>query len=210
MIGSVGATSTYDSTYANGGFGIREAAMAIFYMMFVECADEISSEACRQHFDGLEIELLSGKKTRWSAGNSDFIRPAVEVISFDLNNYGISSLQDSLAATEAGLHLLRRLKSAPEFLFARLGIEVGNIDVNELPDYVNEFASDRTRRTLGLECILHESVYESLGRPENFAPFRPGYVWNKYHGESYRPLYSSDQPELNAKCKEFFPEYFKY
>ena len=183
--------------------------MAMLFLLFVECADAPATEACRQHFDGFEFELLSGKRVRWSAGISDF-NPGMEAISFDLNRYGISGLQDAIDATQCGLHLLHHLKSAPEFLFARVGIEAGYIPASELPDFIETSHAADKRKNLMLECVLREDLFKNLGCPEHFTEFRPGYVWRKYSGEWYRPLYSGDQPELNAKCRDLFPEYFRY
>jgi hypothetical protein len=58
---------------------------------------------------------------------------------------------------------------------------------------------------LSLACVLAEEVYRGLGSPILFHPFRDGYCWNRNRGESYWPLYSSDQPKLNDLCRDLFP-----
>ena len=63
-------------------------------------------------------------------------------------------------------------------------------------------------RRLAVECVMDESLYRRLGKPEFCHPFRNGFVWTRYYGEVYKPLYANDQAELNSMCKKLFPEYF--
>ncbi|HIK57244.1 MAG TPA: hypothetical protein IGS37_19030 [Synechococcales cyanobacterium M55_K2018_004] len=48
--------------------------------------------------------------------------------------------------------------------------------------------------------VLAETVWRSLGAAPVFRPFSPGYVWQAYEGEVYKPLMVS--PDLKHKLSE--------
>src|SRR5262249_53535816 len=135
-------------------------------------------------------------------------QPGISVWSRDLSNTGVHSVESALETTEAGLRLYQRLKTAPPFRFARAAWEAGNVPARDLPDYMTTYGEGKRR--LDVDCVLDEALYRSLGSPEFCYPFRDGYWWTRYRGETYRPLYSSDQGPLNGLCRELFPEYFAY
>ena len=55
-----------------------------------------------------------------------------------------------------------------------------------------------------IQCAVSNSLYEQIGKPKFFKEFAPGYMWNTYTGEKYQPLFSSDQPALDAIARELF------
>lgn len=81
------------------------------------------------------------------------------------------------------------------------------VQLAELSDCVAPMENGECR--FEIECAVDESVYRQLGSLQCCYPFRDGYLWTRYHGEQYRPLYSNDQIELNTVCKFLFPEYFR-
>src|SRR4029434_1043865 len=119
--------------------------------------------------------------------------------SGDLSRSHVRNLQDALEVTEAGLRLYAHLKTALEFTFARVAWEAESIPMAELTDYLD--VQEDGSRLLNLECVVDDALYKSLGSPRFYRPFRDGYWWNPYRGESYRPLYSTDQKELNDLCR---------
>jgi len=184
--------------------------MAINFGLWAECKDEESTQLLARHFTGLEDTLLNGRTIGWAV---EVFRPPVDPLGVDVETggvscYGVRTVQDVLDATEAGLHLYKHLKDAPAFRFARVGWQPASLTMDDLPDYVEQWATGERR--LLVECVIDEELYRQLGSPIFCYPFRDGYWWTRYSGESYRPLYSNDQCELNGLCRKLFPEYFKY
>src|SRR5207253_1866686 len=121
---------------------------------------------------------------------------------------GVRSVQDAVDTTDAALALYQHLKSAPTFTFAHAAWEARDISAGDLVEYVT---SDTTgKRSLGLDCVMSEELFQTIGVPAWCDEFRPGYRWRRYRGETYQPLYAPDQPELNARARDRFPEYFSY
>ena len=111
--------------------------------------------------------------------------------------------------TEAGLHLFHHLKTAPPFRFARAAQESSLIRLAELADFFEKDLRGVTHTSL--DCVLDQELYDQLGQPTLFGPFRPGYFWHHYTGEVYKPMGSNDQPALDDICRKLFPgEYYKY
>lgn len=183
--------------------------MAITFLLWAECKDGESTKRFADYFTGLEHNLLSGRTIKWTV---EVTKPpetlAVIVWSPDLSSRGVRTLQDALETTEAGLRIYKHLKAAPEFRFARADWEADKIEMGDLPDFIETTMSDGCR--LGIECVVDEQLYKHLGTPKDFHEFRKGYWWHPYIGESYRPLYSNDQAELNELCRQLLPEYFFY
>lgn len=184
--------------------------MAINFGLWAECPDEASTQLLADHFTGLEHTLLNGRVIKWEV---DISRPpdyklGVDVGTGHVSCYGVNTIQDVLETTEAGLHLYHHLKVGPEFRFARVGWQPASLTMSDLPDYVEELLTGE--RLLRVDCVIDEELYQQLGTPIFLHPFRSGYWWKRYRGESYQPLSSNDQDELNALCRSLFPEYFKY
>jgi hypothetical protein len=184
--------------------------MAINFGLWAECKDEASTQLLARHFTGLERTLLNGRAIGCGV---ELLRPPVASLGLDVvlggvSCWGVRTVQDVLEATEAGLHLYKHLKDAPAFRFARVGWQPASLTMDDLPDYVEESANGERR--LLVECVIDEELYRRLRSPIFCYPFRDGYWWTLYRGESYRPLSSNDQGELNDLCRKLFPEYFKY
>ena len=184
--------------------------MAHIFQLWAECKNEESTKRFVDYFRGLEHKLLTGRTIRWTVEVTEppSYTPAVVVWSTDLSRYGVRTLQDALEATEAGLRLYHHLKTAPEFRFARVAWEADCLPMADLPEFVEVTTNDGCR--LSLKCVVDDELYTHLGSPKFYDEFRPGYWWNRYKGESYRPLYSNDQQELNELCRQLLPEYFSY
>ncbi len=165
--------------------------MAIFFDMWMECEAEDEIEPLRAHFDGFQINLLTGRTVTWNA-RREF--KGISIASPDLGKMGVRTLQDALETTESGLHLYHHLKNGPDFKFARVALEASYIPAEELKDYV-EVLLDRPY--LQLQCVMNADLYRTIGSPSNCVPFREGYFWNPYRGETYMPLHSNDQQEMN-------------
>jgi hypothetical protein len=71
------------------------------------------------------------------------------------------------------------------------------------------FSQRGVRTVADASATTEAGLHERLGSPLFCYPFRPGYGWTRYSGETYRPLYSNDEEGLNERCRSLFPEYFK-
>lgn len=183
--------------------------MAILFELWAETDNEAALQRFIEHFAHHQFTLINGRAITCEAGPAPEYPLAAIVYSEGLSRDGVRSLSDALETTETGLRLFKHLRSAPEFSFARIDWEAGNIPMADLKEYV-EMCPDG-RCTLNLPCVVSETLYRELGSPKFFESFREGYLWYRYQGESYQPLYSTDQRELNDLCRQLFPgEYFKY
>ena len=182
--------------------------MAIIFQLYAECNTDGACAELVKHFHGLQSTLLSGKAVSWSATVEHGFLNRMSVSSDELSRAGVRTLQDSLETTEAGILLYNHLKNGPDFHYARVAWEAQSITAEELGDYRIPMMPGESR--LDIECAFDETLYRQLGSPQFCYPFRRGYWWTRYRGESYQPLYSNDQKLLNDRVRTLFPEYFKY
>lgn len=184
--------------------------MAIIFELWAECKDEQSISVLAHHFEGFKPILSTGREIALFVEiiNKAPNRFALRVSLTGLSRSGVRTLQDALETTEVGLQLYYHLKSAPDFRYARVDWEAENITLTDLPEWI-ETMHDGEKR-FQIECVVYNELYEQLGKPKFCHPFRSGYWWTRYKGESYRPLYSGDQKSLNEFCRKLFPEYFAY
>lgn len=179
--------------------------MAIIFELWAECRTRSDCTGLVNHFDRLQMTLLTGRTISWRASEADS-PTAMVASSADLSSHGTRTLQDALECTESGIRLYRHLKEGPAFKFARVAWEAELVQVAELSNYVTQHADGECH--FDLQCAVDEALYRQLGSPQFCYPFRDGYFWTRYRGEQYAPLYSQDQRELNALCQSLFPEYF--
>ena len=89
----------------------------------------------------------------------------------------LSSEHDPTLLTKIGIHLYQDLRYAPLFNYAIVGVEV-----DEFRTY-NELINDKSDEPIpGL--VMRESIYQQLRSEVIYYPFREGYVWQVYEGES--------------------------
>jgi hypothetical protein len=188
--------------------------MAIVFELYIECLEKPDAEQIIANFSSIEpFTLQTGKTIKLHSeshrGNGGEF--GVVVYTNAGSHTGIEEYQDALSCTETGLRLYKLLQSAPNFDFAYVGFEAETESIVDLPSYVSRlgFKKDGTpseQFTISMQCVLSLPLYEKLERPLWFRKFRPGYMWNRYRGEEYHPLYKKDQVELNELCKSMFPE----
>jgi hypothetical protein len=181
--------------------------VAIIFELWAECSTDADCAALIRHFDGFQMELLTGRTIPWKAYGAN-LSTGMVAYSSHLSSYGIRTLQDALESTEAGIRLYHHLKNGPAFRFARVAWEAELIPLEELSDYVVRGTPGECR--FEIDCAFDDSMFRQLGSPQFCFPFRDGYWWTRYRGERYMPLYSSDQTGLNELCGSLFPEYFKH
>jgi hypothetical protein len=149
-----------------------------------ECGSEQSAaEQFAQHFNGLFWTLSNGIQSRCQ---TEIFQDFEEhwwcrVCPDNLSEIGINTPDIAYSMTELGLFLYQRLRSAPTFRYALVGVEVDEFRTySELSTEISETSFP------GL--VLTERVWQAYGASPLFQPFSSGYVWHPYEGEVYKPL----------------------
>lgn len=180
--------------------------MAIIFELWAECEDETSLQQLKSHFDRLRHTLLTGREIEFRAYIEDQDQRGLSVWSAQIcgNGRGIENLNDALETTEAGIFLYHRLKTAPAFRFAHVDWEAQTTTSDYLPECVKTMEDGR--KWMDFRCAVNDELYKQLGSPASFWQFREGYWWRKYRGETYMPLFSSDQKELHNLSEQLLPD----
>ena len=150
--------------------------MAWIFSLSAECGPqkEVAEEFAR-YFDGFTVTLADGSRfTCWSGTTRNDDECWWATICPDgVTRSGIGDEQERRQLTEIGFVLYERLRNAPPFRFALVGVEVEHWrQFSELDDDVV------TRDSNGL--VLSDSVWRHLGSPKVFVPFAHGYRWRPF------------------------------
>lgn len=185
--------------------------MAIIFELWAECKDEANLQKFKEHFHGLKHTLLTGREITFRADIENSEVRGINVWSSQIcgNGRGIESLTDALESTEAGIFLYHRLKTAPDFRFARIGWDAEKYPSFDLFNYVDTLPDGR-KHWVGHDCVFDDELYKELGSPVAIWKFREGYWWSQYRGETYNPLISTDQVKLFDLCEQLLPDNFDY
>jgi len=177
----------------------------IDFCLWAECETEENLQALKNHFDGLEHTLLTGRRIHFSAGidNEEVRGLVVNAREICEHGCGISTLQETLDATETGIFLYHKLLDAPDFRFAHVGFDAYKTTSEYLFESVFTYADGN--RWIEFECVVNEHFYNQLGCPASMEDFRKGYKWRRYQGETYSPLWSSDQKALKNLNERMLP-----
>ena len=170
--------------------------MAWAFSLSAECgADQVAAEQFAHHFDGLSWVLSNGQPSQCRTAVFQDIEENwwCQVRPSGISEVGIDASDIAYQMTELGIFLYQQLQSAPPFRYALVGVEV-----DEFRTYSELIAEAIAPSFPGL--VLAEAVWRSLGAPTLFRLFSPGYVWQPYEGEVYKPLTVS--PDLKNKLSE--------
>jgi len=129
-------------------------------------------------WNGFATTLSDGTTISWDVTTHS--PKQVVLWSKSLGLSGIESFEHARQLSECGIAFAKRLMDAPDFEFARIGIEV---DGYSREDVVQESEEDG-EPWVPEGTIISESLWRDLGKPTDLARFREGYYWNKYRGES--------------------------
>lgn len=184
--------------------------MSIVFELYIECLGKVDAENIASYFSNVTLKLLSGVTASMSVTQQLSESGAFGVVVFPNVGglRGVRILQDAIDCTEAGLRLYKHLQEAPKFDFAHVGIEAEQTSMDDLPNYIHAIGVPEGAIWMDFQCVISNNLYKKLGCPKYFREFRPGYMWNRYYGERYSPLFSNDQEDLNSICKQLFPESF--
>jgi hypothetical protein len=168
------------------------------FSLSAECgAEKIAAEQFAQYFDGVSWVLSSGTQSQC---HTAIFQDSEEnwwcrVCPDNLSEIGVDTPDIAYLMTELGILLYQRLRFAPSFRYALVGMEV-----DEFRTYSELSTEIPVTRFPGL--VLADIAWRSLGASSLFRPFSPGYVWHPYEGEVYKPLMVS--PDLKNKLNELF------
>ncbi len=99
-----------------------------------------------------------------------------------VSDTGIEAPDSAYLMTKLGIALYQRLRSAPDFRYAIVGLEV-----DEFRTY-SELIEEAPAALSFPGLVLSDAVWQSMRSPSTLRPFSPGYFWQPYEGEVYRPL----------------------
>jgi len=159
--------------------------MAITFDLSIEStSNQKDFDALIKYFNGHEIKLSDGRKVLWACeAHSSEGFPFLTVYTRDL---GFGSLKENVARSEAAIDLFKLLLSAPPFVFAEIGAQIGDGggDHQSLVKYI------RQDPILNIYdgMVLSDEFWVELGKPDRLRQFRPGYVWKPYRGEKEIPI----------------------
>lgn len=129
------------------------------------------AETAVQHFQGRQYTLSDGLLTTISA----LVYQDLELNWWcfawpsGLSTSGVCNDKDTRQMNEMANHLYSLLRTAPDFRYALVGIEV-----EEFRNYSEIKGLD----DLDLDgVVISEAIWKQIGKPSHFIPFRPGYFW---------------------------------
>ena len=158
--------------------------MAFFFSLAVECGTEAAATECADHFsqpaDG-DADVPVHVSVRRSSQDGAWWAVVVPVRE---SSSGVVSEAVAASLTAAGRTLLNRLRTAPPFRFAVIGVEAYEaISIDELDA---ELGADPTLPDRFHGLVVSDDVRAMLGERAPLEPFAPGYSSIPYRGEKFR------------------------
>jgi hypothetical protein len=149
--------------------------MAWLYSLSAECGTQKeSAEAVARHFHDFTVALTDGSRFPCEVevghiGSAWWAAVYPEGVS----RSGVANEKHARELTEVGFILYERLRSAPSFRFALVGVEVYDFKTFEEidDDLVNWDWSG---------VVLADAIWQRLGSPTIYVPFAPGYRWRPF------------------------------
>jgi len=149
--------------------------MAWLFSLSAECGTQKkAAESVAAHFHGITCTLADGSCFLCGAdifhdGEGWWARVCLDGVS----SSGIRHAQDAREMTEIGFALYARLRGAPPFRFAMVGVEVDGFR------YFRELDDDVVTCDFN-GLVLADSLWQQLGSSSIFVPFAPGYRWRPF------------------------------
>ncbi|GBE92367.1 hypothetical protein [Nostoc cycadae] len=170
--------------------------MAWIFSLSAECgSDESTAHKLAQHFMGQILILSNGSSCLFQVDTFQDIESNwwCRVYPNNISEVGINSPESAYLMTDLGILLYQKLRTAPAFRYALVGVEV-----DEFRTY-SELIEDLPNLSVpGL--VLSQIIEREVEILPIFRQFSFGYIWQPYQGEIYNPLMVS--PELKTKLDE--------
>ncbi|MGB3295294.1 MAG: hypothetical protein WBB01_20115 [Phormidesmis sp.] len=153
------------------------------FSLSVECGPEqIAAQQFTRYFENTTLASSGDVSFRWFTTIFQDIDETwwCRVCPDGVSELGIEAPDSAYLMTELGIALYQRLRSAPSFRYAIVGLEV-----DEFRTY-SELTCEAALDLPGL--VLSDAICQSVASSSALRPFSPGYCWQPYAGEIYRPL----------------------
>jgi hypothetical protein len=170
--------------------------MAWIFSLSAECGtDQTTAERFSQHFNQVTWVLSNGDQIHCHASIFQDMEENwwCRVSPSEISKIGIDTPETAHLTTELGILLYQQLRTAPQFRYALVGLEI-----DEFRTYSELLEDPSAVNFPGL--VLAQTLWQSLGASSSFRPFSPAYVWKPYEGEVYKPLMAST--DLKNKLNE--------
>lgn len=150
--------------------------MAWIFALWAQCRTGDDATSFAAHFEGQRWGLSDGTATACSVSivwdTCCWVQPT------NVSRSGVTDANVAAQLSEVGDRLYERLRSAPAFVFALVGVEVDDVRTElEIVEMI------RSPHAAYRGLVVARDLWERAGRPGVFEPFRPGYVWRPYAGE---------------------------
>ena len=166
--------------------------MAVYYYLAVACPDQEAALAMSAHFDavalclhdGLTINCYASASQDWENAWWCIVRPfGASINAVGPDGQPEPNLANRAQRSEIGQLLYQRLRSAPQFLYALYGAEAQDQFFDVYSTY-NQVLRNPALIKDGWEgLVLNSALWEQIGAPTSYEPYRPGYIWKPYHAE---------------------------
>ncbi|WP_394821456.1 hypothetical protein [Pendulispora albinea] len=151
--------------------------MAWIFALWAQCGTGDDANAFIAHFEGLSWTLSDGTATHCEV--SLLSNTCCWITPTNLSHSGVSNANDAAQLTEVGKRLYERLRSAPPFRFAMVGVEVDDVRTEiEVEEMI------RASHSAYQGLVVSTDLWQRAGKPSAFRTFRPGHVWRPYMGET--------------------------
>ncbi len=170
--------------------------MAWVFSLSAECGmEQVAAEQFAKHFNEISWVLSNSSQSQCHTEVFQDLEGNwwCRVCPSGISEVGIYTPESAYLMTELGLLLYQRLRAAPPFRYALVGVEVD--EFRTYGELLEEFSPVAFP---GL--VLAETVWQAAGSSPGFRPFSLGYVWKPYEGEVYKPLMASS--DLKSKLSE--------
>lgn len=158
--------------------------MAWIFSLSAECG--LQREAAKKfatYFEAVSWVLSNGVRSQCRTIIFQDIDESwwCRVIPSGVGEIGIEAPDSAYLVTESGILLYQHLRAAPDFRYALAGLEVDEFRT------FDELLSESFNLSFpGL--VLSDTTWQSIESPLTLRTFSPGYVWQPYEGEIYKPL----------------------
>jgi hypothetical protein len=163
------------SDHRTGGpiITVRYHHMAWIFELEADCVKKEAAEAFGSHFSGLVYVLPDGRECRVDpSGVRGFEDPVhhfrccVAPTGASLTGYK-DVLRTDDERKQLALFLYERLRTAPPFRFAAVGVECHEFDPFDRNGALDPFDG----------LVICEQMFDGAGRHREFQPFSPGRFW---------------------------------
>jgi len=154
--------------------------MAWIFELEADCVKKEAAEAFGSHFSGLTYLLPDGRECRVEPSGVSGFEDSVHhfrccVVPTGASQTGYKDvLRTDDERKQLAVFLYERLRTAPPFRFAVVGVECHEFDPFDRTGALDAFDG----------LVVSEQMFNEAGQPREFEPFTPGYFWVPFTEQS--------------------------